>query len=275
MAIPRPHLFEVIDQPWYPNELRDLQTEGLSRFMGPSFSAVAPVIREVLRETQTAKIVDLCSGGGGPWGTLHPVVSESGTVTLTLTDAYPNLGRYRRLRNASGGRIQFSVDPVDARAVPAELDGMRTMFSAFHHLRPNEALAVLKNARDAGVGIAVFDVGSGRTNLGSLIQTLVFFGLFAPLMNLVFYWFLTPTLGPLSWQRVVFTYLIPIVPFVTAWDGLVSGLRSYTQDELTQMATELAADDYTWRVGEVKTKRFPIHYIVGYPQRHRAAPSSA
>ena len=269
MSIARLHLFEFIDQPWYPNELRNLQTEGLSRFMGRNYEVVAPVIRETMRATGTSKIVDLCSGGAGPWPNLRTLVSESEPVSITLTDAYPNPARYERLRDESGGQLHFSGEPVDARAVPRELDGVRTMFSAFHHLRPEEALAVLENAREANTGIAIFDVGSGRTDTKSLIQTLVFFGLFAPLMNLLFYWALTPTLGPLTWQRVVFTYLIPVVPFVTAWDGFVSGIRSYTRDELEQMAAKLAADGYTWRVGELDSKQFPIQYIVGYPQGRR------
>lgn len=154
MTIARPHLFEFIDQPWYPTELRNLQTEGLSKFMGPAFCVVAPIIRETLQATGTSKVVDLCSGGGGPWPLLHALLDESGRIGLTLTDAYPNPRRYERLRQNSGGKIRFSAESVDAKAVPSKLVGMRTMFSAFHHLRPNDALDVLRDARDANTSIA-------------------------------------------------------------------------------------------------------------------------
>lgn len=267
VPISRPHLFEFIDQPWYPEELRNLQTEGLSRFMGKSFEVVAPVIRDTMQSSGTSQVVDLCSGGGGPWPNLHPLVSKPREVELTLTDAYPNPARYEQMRRKLGEHVSFWADPVDAQAVPTGLSGMRTMFSAFHHLRPNQALAVLRNARDAGTPIAIFDVASGRANARSLLQTLVFFSLFAPLMNILFYWALTPTLGPLSWQRLAFTYLIPVVPFVTAWDGMVSGLRAYTLDELRAMAASLEQEGYEWEVGELKAKQFPIHYIVGRPVR--------
>jgi hypothetical protein len=139
------------------------------------------------------------------------------------------------------------------------------MFSAFHHLQPEDALMVLKDARDANTAIAVFDVGSARTDLKSMIQSLVFFGVFALPMNLIFFWALAPKLGPLSWQRIMFTYVIPVVPLVTAWDGFVSGLRSYTLSEMRQMTERLEGANYVWSVGELKAERIAISYIIGHP----------
>ena len=98
-----------------------------------------------------------------------------------------------------------------------------------------------------------------------LIQAIVFFTIVAPIMNLLFYWFLTPTLGRLSWQRVLFTYLIPVVPLATAWDGLISGLRAFTREELQEMTSMLRRDGYDWSVGSIDADRFRIFYVTGRP----------
>ena len=258
----RPHLFEFIDLPWYPAALRDLQTDALQRLTGPAFRAVAPLIAETLERTRTDRIVDLCSGGGGPWPTLRTQIA----APITLTDRYPNRPRFAAMRDESDGQVDFAPDPVDAQAVPRHLTGMRTIFSAFHHLRPPEAVALLRDARDAGVPIGVFDVGSARTNAGSLIRTLLFSAL-APALFLLTYYVITPKLGPLTWQRIVFVYLLPVVPFVTAWDFLVTALRAYTVEEMRSMVAGLGEDTYEWDVGEIGTKRLPIHYIIGEPSR--------
>ncbi len=271
----RPHLFEFLDLPWYPAALRNLQTDALQRMTGPAFAAVVPLIQRTLRQAGTSRVIDLCSGAGGPWPQLRLLVGEPDAVSeITLTDRFPNLPRFERLREESDGQIGFVAQPVDAQAVPAELVGMRTIFSAFHHLRPDEAAGLLRNASETGAALGVFDVGSARTDVPSVLRTLAFLAL-APVVFLFTYFIMTPRLGPLTWPRVLFTYFIPIVPLVTWWDFLVTAFRAYTRQEMEKMVemvamvATLGGDSYVWEVGEVRTKQFPINYILGYPQAHR------
>ena len=52
--------------------------------------------------------------------------------------------------------------------------------------------------------------------------------LFSPLVTLL----VVPFLRPFRWAWIPLTYLIPIIPLFIVWDGLVSCLRCYNQDEL-------------------------------------------
>ena len=52
--------------------------------------------------------------------------------------------------------MTYHPEPVDAVKVPAEMTGLRTMFQAFHHLRPDQARAALADAAAKGQGVAVF-----------------------------------------------------------------------------------------------------------------------
>jgi HEPN domain-containing protein len=60
-------------------------------------------------------------------------------------------------RQRSGGALTYHPEPVDATKVPGELTGLRTMFQAFHHLRPDQARAALADAAAKGQGVAIFD----------------------------------------------------------------------------------------------------------------------
>jgi len=51
---------------------------------------------------------------------------------------------------------------------------------------------------------------------------------------------------PFRWSRLFWTYLIPLVPLVTLFDGLVSCLRTYSVQELHDLTARL------------DTKRLPI-----------------
>jgi hypothetical protein len=70
----RSHLFEWEDQAWLPTVLRDFVTDHLR--YGYSLDdegrremnmAVALRLREAMVRLGTRRIVDLCSGAGGPW----------------------------------------------------------------------------------------------------------------------------------------------------------------------------------------------------------------
>jgi hypothetical protein len=80
---------------------------------------------------------------------------------------------------------------------------------------------------------------------------------------------LTPTMRPKPvWW--IFTYLLPIIPFVVAWDGWVSHLRAYTPQELRQM-TEDFSDSYRWEVRmiELQNGRFSVTCLLGIPEPAR------
>ena len=64
--------------------------------------------------------------------------------------------------------------------------------------------------------------GSRAAPFGSALLVL------APLSTLFGYLLLTPFITPRSWSRVLWTYLIPVVPLATCWDGVVSLLRVYS-----------------------------------------------
>jgi hypothetical protein len=78
---------------------------------------------------------------------------------------------------------------------------------------------------------------------------------------------ITPFLKPFKLSRLFFTYIIPLIPVTTTWDGLVSILRMYPPNEMLKMAKEAGGDDYIWKAGKAKG-RFgnTIMYLTGYPK---------
>ena len=75
----------------------------------------------------------------------------------------------------------------------------------------------------------------------------------------------TPFIRPFRWGRLVFTYLIPILPLLCLWDGLISCLRTYSVSELRELVRVLESDGYTWDVGELRFPGTPVTvaYLIG------------
>jgi len=262
----RIHFIEIADESWCPNAIRHGVTD-YCRFvteMSRAFNVVAPLLAGALQRTSARRVLDLGSGAAGPWLQLQPLLRGMGVnLPVCLSDHVPNHEAFERARRLSREAIIYYPKPVDATRVPGDLFGFRTIFSAFHHLRPDQARAALADAVAKGEGIAVFD----WTRPSILLFPLL---LATPLRVLL----ATPFIRPFRWSRLFWTYLVPALPVILLFDTVVSLLRVYSAQELRDLTEGL--DRYHWEVGTVRGKWMPIRitYLIGVPTEKAAAEGS-
>lgn len=253
--IPRLQLFEIADARWFPASLREYVGDYLAHveiLAGFGELAIDPLY-ELLESTGHRRLVDLGSGAGGPFPAILERLAErlEGDLTGVLTDAYPNRDSWRSLVVGHPSLIAES-EPVDARRVPDRLRGVRTLFNSFHHFDPPDARRILEDAAAKGAPIALFELA--RRTPGAVLSMLL-----VPLLALV----VTPRIRPFRWGRILWTYLVPVVPLVLLWDGIVSQLRAYTQDELRRMAGSVSG--HSWSLGEARNRALVVTWLIGRP----------
>lgn len=254
-------LGEIHDQPWCPKVIRNAVTDFFQYYGNnwEQYTPLLPTLCQFLRKAEAVRIVDLCSGGGGPWQSLFGAISnEFGRAfRIVLTDRFPNLAAFRLARDHSGGIIDFREEPLDARSLPEELSGFRTLFSSFHHFNTAQAKRVLQDAVDSGQGIGIFEM-TNRRSIALLAMLVV------PFIVLLH----TPKIRPFSWGRLLLTYLLPIIPFIIMVDSIISCMRSYTTDELVELTGSLTGSTYDWEIRELGSPKspFPIIYAIGCPK---------
>jgi hypothetical protein len=257
----RIQFIELHEQPWFPSSLRADVTDALQfgfnlmRAYEPTAPLLQRIIDSASNRTNGKSIVDMCSGGGGPWQDLaRQLRSHESGVQILLTDKYPNLKAFESVSASSDHHITFYPEPVDAMNVPRTLTGLRTMFTSFHHFAPEDARAILQNAVDAGESVGIFEI----TKRSPSAIALIFVGVLLMFLH-------TPRIRPFRWSRLLWTYLIPIIPLVLIFDGVVSCLRTYRQQELREFVEKLTGRQYNWETGELPGKRAPVTYLIGYP----------
>ncbi|HEX3436899.1 MAG TPA: class I SAM-dependent methyltransferase [Pseudacidobacterium sp.] len=258
----RKEWFELHDHRLYPGFLRNLVTDALEAIWSytNSYRVILPRLRTAMEDAGTNQIVDLCSGGGGPWIGLREsfTTMEGFPVSIVLTDKYPNYNAFTRA--GAGHGIKFCSASVDALQIPADIHGFRTIFSTFHHFNPEQARAILAEAAMHHQGIAVFEVA--KRSLSTMFAIVA-----VPVLN----WHITPRMRPFRWSRILWTYLLPIVPFTLFVDGVLSCLRAYSLEDLRELTDGLGGDEYQWEIGEESGGHIGITYLVGRPRRHFAA----
>jgi hypothetical protein len=193
------------------------------------------------------KVVDFCSGSGGPIPHIETHVnslrssSNLPPIAFNLSDLYPNIDAWLEPASLSAN-LSFIPDPVDATNPPfaaissstpgdkqAALDSgyehdgrkvLRTFCLAFHHFDDEGARRVLKSTMETSDAMVIFELQERR--IGScLLMCLEFFLLY--LMSI--FWF------PGDWLHLFLVYGLPVLPALHAFDGLVSCLRTRTFGE--------------------------------------------
>lgn len=138
--------------------------------------------------------------------------------------------------------LSFIPQPVNALSAPiAALSsssvspdspsaGTKTMHIfclSFHHFSDVAAAKVMQSTLSTSDMFAIIEL-QDRTLGMLLLMSFEFFLLFL----VTIFWFTD------DWLHLAFTYFMPILPFVQAWDGLVSCLRTRTFPEVLLLAEQ-------------------------------------
>jgi len=260
----RVHFFEIHDTWWCPTIFRNYLTEYLlfSWHFCNYYTLVVPVLSRALRDSGSSKIVDLCSGSGGPLPAIQEALKkkENVNVSIQLTDLFPHVESFEQRKKdgkSDGFEVNFSPESVDATNCKEE--GFRTLFASFHHFQPELAQKILQNAVDTNNPIAIFEA-TERSAFNILFFSIIFL-LLTPIVGV----FARPRF---ALARFFWSTIIPIMPFVMAWDGAVSCLRTYSPNELRELVESLDhTEKFCWQIGYVKPWLFPnLIYLIGIPR---------
>lgn len=249
----RAHLVELEDLPWVPAAVRDGGTDLLDFFFGKLgfYREAVDAVARALAASGGTHIVDLCSGGGG--GVLYALdeLRKRGHADLQvlLTDRHPNDAARARAERVSG--VRYHAEAVDASQVPASLPGLRTMFGALHHFRPEEVTALLSGAVASRTQLAFVDVAASPLVRRLPAPVVLLASVPNALVLLLLPFLLVPFVKPFRLSRVALTYLVPLIPLLFAWDGTVSAYRAYTPNELLELARAVpGGEGYQWEAGQ-------------------------
>lgn len=263
----RVQLFEFEDFSWFPESFRQAMTNLIIVFL--KMMGTAEVIQKQIERIQKMhgfkRIIDLGSGSGGAM----PVVVEKlnseneEKIQLLLTDLHPSKKVVEYYNSQNRDDIHYKTDSLDATRLTETPEGLKTMINSFHHMPPETAKEILRSAKDNHEPLFIYELAENK------IPTLIW-ALFLPIalpILIVMTWFMTPFTKP-SWQQIVFTYLIPIIPICYAWDGQASYPRTYSFSDIEEMLNDLQDDTYDWEFGQAKNAKGKSsgYYILGLPK---------
>ncbi|MEM6803652.1 MAG: hypothetical protein AAF696_19765 [Bacteroidota bacterium] len=146
---------------------------------------------------------------------------------------------------------------IDSAQFEAAEKGLYVSVNSFHQFGPEKAKEMLQKVSANKQPIAVLE-----GNNDSLWQV---FGMtvIVPLTVLL----TAPFVKPFRIERLIFTYLIPILPLVTFLDGFIALFKLYAPQDLDELTASITRENYNWRSGKLDNGRGgKIIYLLGYPE---------
>lgn len=155
--------------------------------------------------------------------------------------------------------MSYERQSVDASKAPKYLverqDGkkvMRLFNLAFHHFDDDLARDILRDTVRTSHGFAIFELQD--RSLAGMISVCML-GVASIVMAPAFAW---------KWRSpasLAFSWLLPVLPFVLVFDGIVSCLRTRTPGEVESLLRGCGADTSSW---EIRSGRCKFIWPCGY-----------
>lgn len=272
ILFPRWHLFEIGDQSWCPGWMRTYIQSYLTSVWNlhvPPFSKTSPagvaadLILDNLSDASSYTFVELCAGAGGPTSTIETILNTKlqaegkRPAQFVLTDLYPCVEEWSAISKRQEN-VSFIAEPVDAtsceRIAPRDRRECRIFNLSFHHFDDPLAAKMLRKAMESAdsfmwvlfpVKIENHVLKLTTSSICEMAQRNFTSLLNIPVMFLFPYWH-TIARYRNSPLHLFFTYVIPLLPFLTAFDGLVSTIRCRTGEEIQDLLHQKDLDLSGW-----------------------------
>lgn len=255
-SMKRIQLFEFEDFSALPQFIRKGITGLLEVFHNMMGSAeMVGIELEKLRQLHAFnQIVDLGSGSGGIMPSVVHRLNANQLelpVSLLLSDKFPNPNVVERFNKAGQANVKYASQSVNATELSKAPEGLKTMIACFHHMHPDSARTILRSAAENKQPLFIYEVASNTIPLLLWWLLLPLSLLILAAMALV----MTPFVKGIGPLQLIFTYLIPIIPLVYAWDGQASLVRTYTKKDLEPFLHALENLGMQWEWKELKNAK--------------------
>jgi hypothetical protein len=225
----RLQLFEFCDQAWLPAFIREAHLDCLN-FIHTTYQPyfrLAGLIARWASQTGNAAVLDIGSGGAEQVARLIrcAIAQDVSLPRFVVSDLYPNIDAWRQVEGELGEQQLGHVEkPLSA--LNAQDSNLRnwSIFTAFHHLAPETARHFLANFAKHGNGLCIVELTKRRWL--DIIPMI-----FALPVHLIVPFFAKK----FKLSKLLVTTVLPIVPVMVSFDGVISVLRTYKPDEIVNM----------------------------------------
>lgn len=224
----RKNIEQFSNKSWFPNVLKENIREFLNWFVLKAHATkpFIPLIYEGLSHSENKTLINVDFDLGAGIESVKPLLKDT-----------------------------IEIDNITVKEFNTDNKGLYTFINNFHQLNVKEAKQLLTQIAISKNPVVVLE-----GNNDSLWQ-IIGMTFFVPLTVLL----MSPFVKPFRGSRLIFTYIIPILPLVIMIDGCLALLKLYNPNDLKELTSDIIVGNYKWQYGKKDNGRGgKIIYLTGF-----------
>lgn len=225
----RKQITQIINTSWCPKFIKKLVAEFLSWFVVKvnATKPFIPLIESMVNDAHSNQIINIDFNIGAGIESVKPYLKED---------------------------IQIKSIPISD--FNTDTKGVYLFLNSFHQLNVKQAKEILSQIVNSKNPIII--VEGNNDSLWQVVGMTVF----VPLTTLL----TAPFVKPFRLTRLLFTYIIPVLPLIITIDGCIALLKLYNPKDLLELTSSINAPKYEWKAGKNDNGRGgKIIYLTGKP----------
>lgn len=225
----RKQITQIINTSWCPKFIKKLVAEFLSWFVVKvnATKPFIPLIESMVNDAHSNQIINIDFNIGAGIESVKPYLKED---------------------------IQIKSIPISH--FNTDTKGVYLFLNSFHQLNVKQAKEILSQIVNSKNPVVI--VEGNNDSLWQVVGMTVF----VPLTTLL----TAPFVKPFRLTRLLFTYIIPVLPLIITIDGCIALLKLYNPKDLLELTSSINAPKYEWKAGKNDNGRGgKIIYLTGKP----------
>lgn len=225
----RKQITQIINTSWCPKFIKKLVAEFLSWFVVKvnATKPFIPLIESMVNDAHSNQIINIDFNIGAGIESVKPYLKED---------------------------IQIKSIPISD--FNTDTKGVYLFLNSFHQLNVKQAKEILSQIVNSKNPIII--VEGNNDSLWQVVGMTVF----VPLTTLL----TAPFVKPFRLTRLLFTYIIPVLPLIITIDGCIALLKLYNPKDLLELTSSINAPNYKWKADKNDNGRGgKIIYLTGKP----------
>ena len=223
----RKQITQIINTSWCPKFIKKLVAEFLSWFVVKvnATKPFIPLIESMVNDAHSNQIINIDFNIGAGIESVKPYLKED---------------------------IQIKSIPISD--FNTDTKGVYLFLNSFHQLNVKQAKEILSQIVNSKNPVVI--VEGNNDSLWQVVGMTVF----VPLTTLL----TAPFVKPFRLTRLLFTYIIPVLPLIITIDGCIALLKLYNPKDLLELISSINAPKYKWKAGKNDNGRGgKIIYLIG------------
>lgn len=209
-----------------------------------------PMIRKFSQQNKGETLLDPCAGSGHVNLLIAKELEKEEDFKFYLsdfmTDRAPKFAK--QINEANHPNIHYIEHSVDLLQMKDEVEFPKVFINSFHHFSPDQVAKIFRDHARVKKDILILEYcRKTPLNFFSMVT--------GPFIGMLLFPLIVEK-KDILWS-FIFVFIIPLIPLMLLWDGVISSLRTYSRMDIEKILLQEGIKDFKVEFKSARSLQYP------------------